>query len=232
MAVAGQLHFPPFHFVAGEYDELLAQHGTLAIWRKAMFCACYDRRSGRVELDCPSCDRGVGVVWRDPEVIKVLLPGRARHEAYDMAGAWERGIVNITFPSRIVPGHYDRVDLLVGKIMVNNERHERGEVDRAGRSTERVRQIPVQIEKVEAFVGGASQEFDSGFSLGLDGSIIWAAGPPDGSRYTVRYEARPAFVVWGPQSRDEFGNKMPYKVKAQRLDFFAGPTESEEAIEQ
>lgn len=135
------------------------------------------------------------------------------------------GMVTLTFPSAHTPGHWDRVEFLNAWMVVNNERHHRGAVDPVGRSTERLRIYPaLAVEYCDALVGGDIVSYVDGadFSVLGDGTVAWVAGrgPGNGAQYTLRYRARPTFLVWSPQSRDEGGAKMPYRCQAQRLDFF------------
>lgn len=211
------------HFAAAEFDALLAAHGTPALWRKARGCPCHDPRSGQPELDCGLCEQGI--LWDAGTQLTLLAPGRNRKESYEDVGLLMQGMVTLTFPSDRTPGHLDRVDFLAALIVVNQERHVRGAVDRQGHSRERLQMVPVLVESIEAIVADAlvAYAFFTDFTVSANGTITWQAGkgPPTDTQYVVRYQARPAYVVWAPQSRDEGGSKMPYRAMAQRLDFFA-----------
>lgn len=211
------------HFDASEFDAALESNGTPALWRKRRLCPCIDPRTGQPAVDCLVCEEGN--LWDDGSELKVLCTNRVRDDVYDEAGHRITGLTQITFPSAAVPGHLDLVQLLVGVMVVNSEKHVRGDQDNAARSTERLRVRPVfGVEFLEAIIGGAlvSYETPTHYSIDANGAVVWAIGqgPAAGVTYTVRYTTRPTYAVWGPKSRDEGGNKMPYQVLARRFDFF------------
>ena len=80
----------------------------------------------------------------------------------------------------------------------------------------------LDVDDCEAIVAGVRTQYVLGtdFTLDENNAVLWANGPPDGTLYTVRYTARPVYVCWSPESRDEDATKQPYRVIAQRLDFF------------
>ena len=152
-----------------------------------------------------------------------LAPGRQRRDVYDQAGAVMEGTLTLTFPSDVTPAHLDQVELLYAVMLVNQEILVRGGTDPIGRSTERVRMPSVlAVESCDAIVDGELVPYRSpgDFTVGDDGVVTWVGGPPAGTRYSLRYEARPIYIVWSPQSRDEGAVKQPYRAMAQRLDFF------------
>jgi hypothetical protein len=222
------------HFDPAEFDGFVGAHGTPVLWRRARLCPCLDPITGQARASCGFCLEIPGVLWDDGAPVVCFVPSRQQTDVFDQAGKREQGVVLVTFPSGVTPGPYDRLDLPIAEIVVNNERLVRGERDGIGRSRERLRLPPVRIEYLESIVGNdpladppadgvlAQWVADADYTLGLDGSITWigAAGPAVGTLYTVRYIARPAFVCWSPMSRDEGGVKQPYKSLAQRLDFF------------
>ena len=206
------------------FDEEIVSHGTPALWRKARMCPCIKERTGQPEVGCAFCDE-LGSIWGDDKEIKVLAPGRKRNDDYGLAGAWMDGMVLFTFPTDVFPGHLDQIELLNAAMVVNNEHHVRGATDRLGRSKERLRlRHAIDIEFCEAIVGDDLVDYKRyrDFNVNDEGDILWNAGggPPEQAQYTLRYTAKPIFVIWSPTSRDEHGAKMPYRALAKRLDFF------------
>jgi len=228
------------HFDPAEFDAFLLSHGTPAVWRKARTCPCLDPTSGQANINCPFCRDYPGLVWDAGVPITILAPGRARRDQYDQLGMWMQGMVTLTFPSTVTPGHQDQVEFLAAELVVNNERHTRGDPDPLGRSTERLRfPTPLNIEFCEAIVGAdpdgrggtlIQYGFFGDFTVSDAGTIDWVAGhgPAVGLTYTMRYTARPVYVCWSPMSRDEHATKQPYRVLAQRLDFFRQPVVGED----
>lgn len=214
----------PDHFDAAEFDALIAEHGVPALWRRARACPCVGE-DGQPEIACAFCSDLPGYFWDAGVELRVLAPGRQRRDEQQDIGQLMAGMVQITFPSTFTPGHFDRVEFLAATMVINNERLRRGALDPAGRSQERLRIRPsLGVEYCAAIVGDALVAYAEGtdFSVGADGSIAWVPGrgPAAGTRYTLRYHARPTFIIWSPQSRDEGGSKQPYRCQAQRLDFF------------
>lgn len=214
------------HFDPAEFDEAIRSHGTPVTWRKGTTCPCFDPMTGHAQIDCPYCEHGFGMLWDDGVPITILAPGRQRNDNYDVTGMWMNGIVMLTFVSTVTPAHLDMVELLAAEMVVNRELHVRGDTNKVGRSTERVRfRKVVMPEGAFAIVGVELQTYQplTDFLIDADGVIVWAdgAGPPEGTQYSVRYLARPSYVIISPQSRDEGGGtKLPMKCLAQRLDFF------------
>ncbi|HVM95631.1 MAG TPA: hypothetical protein VMT89_04550 [Candidatus Acidoferrales bacterium] len=214
------------HFDPAKFDGQILQHGTPALWRKASLCPCLNPKTLAPDVNCISCRDLPGWVWDDGSSVIVFGPGRERRDVYDEEGHRIEGLVRFTLPSAITPGHVDRLDLLVAELVYNGEKFIRGKVDAANRSLERVRVRPViAVERVLGRVAGNVQDFlvDTDVSIQEDGTIQWDNPPPDGTLYTVRYRSRPAYVCWEPMSRDEGGARQPYRVRAQRIDFFRQP---------
>lgn len=212
------------HLRAADFDEEIAAHGTPALWRRARLCPCVDGTTGHPSLDCLLCEDGL--LWDAGKPLRILSMNRVREDVYDVTGQRLQGMVWLTFPTGISPGHLDRIDLQAAVMPVNNERHVRGETRKpGGPSTERLRIYPATaVEFCEAIVGGVLTQYSTpaDFSVADDGTILWVAGrgPADGTPYTLRYTARPTFLCWSPVSRDEASERMPYRCRAQRYDFF------------
>lgn len=211
------------HFDPSAFDDLLARHGTAVTWRRRRLCPCLAPDTGQPNIVCPYCRDLPGSIWDDGQSVTLFAPARRRKDLYDDAGHLLEGIVTFTFPTGVTPGHLDWVELLNADCIVNAEVHVKGEVDKLNRSTERLR-FPdvIEAEFIDAIVADVLHTYSSGvdFNVGDDASITWTGGPPDGTQYTVRYSARPVYICWSPESRDEGGTKQPTRVIAQRLDFF------------
>lgn len=230
---------PVQHFDPQRFDKLIEDHGTPALWQRARYCPCFDSSTGQPRVNCPLCSRahGIpGILWAPATPTMVFAPSRGRKDEYDLLGAWMQGMLMMTFPTGKVPGHLDRIDLLKGVMVVNNEFHVRGELDPLGRSTERLRlghALSIQdCLCADGENGEILREFVEGedFLANYDnGDIIWAdgRGPAEGTRYSMRYAARPSFVCLSPQSRDEGGTQQVYRSLFQRLDFFRRPSVGE-----
>jgi len=213
------------HFDAKQFDDLAGAHGTQVNWRRARTCPCLNERSGQPRSVCSVC-HGDGVLWEDPgSEITIFGPGRLRRDEYDLPGLVVQGAATFTFPSTITPGHYDQIQMLAARMVVNGETHVRGKKDPLSRSLERLRfRNMLSVEFCEAIINDALEQYATpdDFSIGAGGEIEWVTGkgPPDGAQYSIRYQARPTWVVWAVQSRDEGGGKMPYRAITNRLDFF------------
>jgi len=230
-AAAIETHFDPV-----EFDDAVASHGTPVVVRRAVTCPCFDQTTGHSQTDCPFCERGFGILWDDGYLAKILAPGRPRRDDYDAIGFSLNGMITLTFPSTVTPGHLDLVELMVAEMVVNRELLTRDAVNKLERSTERLRfRQVITVEKIVAIVGGVLEEYHvpADFSIRADASVQWVDamhGPPPEIQYSVRYRARPSYVVLSPRSRDVGGQKMPYRCEAMRLDFFEKPAVGEVAI--
>jgi len=225
MAIGGAGASDYLHFSADRFNPFLAAHGTPATWKKAIGCPCVDKTTGQSELDCLICDNGV--LWESAGTeIVTLAPGRAKNELYDTAGLAMQGIVTLTFASTITPGHLDRIEMTAAEMVVNTDHFVRGAVNNLAKSRERLRfrDAFLRAEYVKTIESDIETTYlpTTDFTVSADGTVTWVtAGPPADERYTIRYIARPVYIIWAPQSRDENASKMPYRAQAQRLDFFA-----------
>ena len=213
------------HFDPEAFDALVERHGTPTLWRRARTCPCLSADTGAPRIVCPFCVDMPGILWDAGTDIKILAAGRSRRDDHEDFGLRLQGFTSFSFPSTVTPGHLDRIDLLAGRMVINDERHVRGDLDKAGRSRERLRVYPAySVEFCEAIIGTDLVQYTVGtdFAVDLAGDILWVdgRGPAEGGQYTMRYVVRPTFVCWSPISRDEYGNKQPYRVTVQRLDFF------------
>ncbi|MEO8602980.1 MAG: hypothetical protein ABI629_10415 [bacterium] len=212
------------HLVASQFDDEIDAHGTPALWRRARLCPCTDPSTGHPAIDCVLCESGL--LWDAGLELKVFSPGRVREDIYDVAGLRMQGMIWLTFPTGKTPAHLDRIDLQAAVMVVNNERHVRGETRTpGGPSTERLRiSPPIAVEFCEAIIAGVLTQYETPADFSIDGAgvITWVdgRGPAAGVQYTMRHTARPTFLCWDPQSRDEDSQRMPYKCRAQRYDFF------------
>lgn len=228
------------HFNEARFERFIAEHGTPATWRKARQCPCLDEVTGQADPNCALCMTYPGIVWDAQGIaLNILAPGRSRRDFYDSLGAAERGIIQLTFPAvlpgsalPLVPGHEDWVQFEAAQLTVNNERLIRGAVDPLGRSVERVRMPTVlNVDACESVTGrGVTAHlveyvWNVDFTIDVTGAVTWSGSnvPASGQAYVLRYQARPVYICWGPQSRDEYGVQQPYKCFAQRLDFFRRP---------
>lgn len=228
---AAEQHLDPV-----EFDAAVDAHGTPVIVRGAVTCPCFDATIGHSQTDCPFCERGFGILWDDGYLTKILAPGRPRRDDYDAIGLSINGMITLTFPSTVTPGHLDLVELMVAEMVVNRELLTRDAINKVGRSTERLRfRQVIAVEKIVAIVGGALETYAllTDFSIGADASVQWVDamhGPPPEIQYSVRYRARPSYVILSPRSRDEGGQRMPYRAEAMRLDFFERPAVGEATV--
>lgn len=211
------------HFDARAFDAEIEAHGVPVLWQRASVCPCLDPVRGTFEPDCPYCRDGT--LWDMGELIRVKLDSRNRRDEYDVIGRRMDGRTTATFPSTVLPGHFDLLTLIAAELVVDNEFLTYGESDRLGRSRERTRMPVVRVERCASITPPPAREllfFTEGvdFTVNNGRDIAWTNPPPANSRYVLRYVARPVYICWSPMSRDENASKMPYRVEAQRYDFF------------
>jgi len=110
-------------------------------------------------------------------------------------------------------------------MVVNGEQLVRGQLDPQGRSCERLRLEPIEVEFCDAIVAGVLQSFTAGleFTVGTDRSSPGGSAAAAG-RHTLHaaLPGRATYILWSPMS-GRGGAKQPYRVQAQRLDFFRQP---------
>jgi hypothetical protein len=170
-------------------------------------------------LDCPLCN-GKGKVYAPAQEITVLMTSSASSaEVYNVWGEYSSGTIYITFLPENLPLEWDKVTLKQGSRLYTESRIRKGVVDGARYAitkrkiimgSEADPTVPVEVELgVTACyrgisLGGASETplvENVDFSVTADGYIDWTLGvargtaPAVGERYSIRYFARPVFVV-------------------------------------
>lgn len=200
------------HFDAARFDRLIAHHGTPAVVRPARMCPCYDE-TGHPRRLCPHCD-GLGIAWGPAMNAMVLLPGRSRRDQYDWMGYQLQGITHMTVQTELTPAHYDLIELTAAEMIVTRERAVwRG-------APVRLRMPTVLRVEAVLWLDGITL-VDAAPQAVVDGKITLDSSVPTGAQITVRYAARPAYVVISPIEREEGGVRMPYRALVQRLDFWS-----------
>jgi len=170
-------------------------------------------------LDCPLCD-GRGKVWGEPQEIMVLVTASASsEEVYNVWGEYSSGTVFMTFLPENLPMEWDKITLKQGSRMWTESRIRSGTIDGArdqivkrkilmGSESDPTTPVEIELGVTMCFrgvgLGVASQTplvEGTDFEVTEDGMIDWTKGialgtaPAIGERYSIRYFARPVFVV-------------------------------------
>jgi hypothetical protein len=170
-------------------------------------------------LDCALCS-GKGKIYAPAQEITVLMTASSTaEEVYNVWGEYSSGTVYITFLPENLPMEWDKVTLKQGSRLYTESRIRKGVIDGARYAitkrkiimgSEADPTVPVEVELgVTACyrgiqLGGASETplvENVDFAVTADGYVDWTLGiakgtaPAVGERYSIRYFARPVFVV-------------------------------------
>lgn len=229
-----------------DLEEIKAfiDQGSVAIqYWKAMQCPCATPATGQPNIACHNC-RGLGFIYDracegDPAYQRALVHSRRSNKLNNEGGFLTQGYASITFMQGIIPGDGDLVQICVDREVVNDEYHVVGSQLQDGSSAETLRFRDVFcVERVKLFepltraVVDAPKDsyyFDEGRR-----QVVFSDPAMAGARYSVRYQARPEYVVLGqtakPLMRAGHDDQLPepyrtrtdivfpYNVQAIRLD--------------
>jgi hypothetical protein len=230
------------HLSALEYDTFIVINGNSGEFRRAMLCPCVRIDTRTPDVSCKQC-HGIGRTYpmhlREPMI--ALDTNRNAMAKLAGAGKITQGSIQVTFPSKVVPGFGD-MWLPDNEEHVVNETLFRGgsnranaAVVRAGRVGDSVPRIPVARQErllypAPCCVENVSYKDADGetihatpaqYHVDDDGRWTWKVGGPEmGKAWTVRYRAPAAYVVHlsSPVYRSEADEALPHKTTLQRLD--------------
>lgn len=223
-------------FRAEEFVRLIRQKGYFCLWRKAMLCTCYEKRTGQMNMNCEFCN-GSGYKYVDPHEIQCILTGMNRKvDVYNHAGQMVSGTASATTEPQYRLGFRDSLELR-DSVMVMNELIEKG-LRRGSR-----RLLPIDVDaarykiiKVVALVVGQARLEENIHYKVREGLIEWTAlghaAAPTGTMISLHYEYHPVLIVTSHANmiRDTLtlfkkpggatAESLPLKVEVQ-LEFLA-----------
>lgn len=238
----------PYHLEVAELDGVIVQTGQPCELRRGLRCPCQPESALGARPSCESCG-GLGFLYpaehREPE-IRILISGRNESATPEVAGFWQKGRVQLTFPSRIIPSYGDLI-LPQNTPHVVQERiqHRRRAIDPrtlAAAQEDRLFTPPPQtladdrllypdVEAVEAIAWTLADQTVRMGTLGVDFDLVgnrirWRPnrGPEAGAMVSIRYRAPAAYLVQGDVApRTENGARLPYRCSGIALDRLGTP---------
>lgn len=219
--------FDAFHFVPGQFDALLAAHGTDVALRLAMRCACWNADSGRPDPACTLCFP-FGFLFDAPVTVRAYGPNRKPTRRVDTPGSFEVGDAFFTFPTGVKPTYFSRLVLPTSEILVDET------LTKGSEDTIRFSHV-LGVEKAHATrrnppTGHPYVTEVVPLTLGTDftlsgRTIVWPGGSThaNGTRYVLRLRTLEEYVVWETQTRNENGQDLPWRCLCKRVDFLTHP---------
>lgn len=236
----------PVHFNPHEIDALIAEHGNVCEYRRAVLCPCSRIETQMGAIGCPVC-RGIG--WSYPTTMRcttrLLDQSRSGQSKIEPAGAILRGEAQFTFRIGILPALGDLVlpeceTHVVMELMHRNVQQIDGYAEAVKLPPRGLsRPLPARSERLlypeifeieavvwihegELVVGVEGVQYrqkptpDGGLTIEFMGSF----GPQQGEGYSVRYIAQAAYMIRGsvPMFRHEGDVAFPYRSSLSRLD--------------
>lgn len=206
-----------------EIVAFIEQHSVAVRYWKAITCPCTSPDTGQPDPRCNYC-RGLGwfhsSVETEEKYLRAQVHSRNSRKETGKGGVHTTGGATITFLPGVIPGDGDLVQVCADVDLVNNETHVAGSRLVDGTTAERLRYRDVLcVEKVVASGSPNTSPFEvSGWSYDdTQHRIILPASIPEGTKYTVRYMARPEFILIGetmrPMLRVAHDEGMPADVR-------------------
>ena len=221
----------------------IEDHGIPCEWYRAVVCPCHDSRTGAPDPSC-SCRDDYGFKYMDPIKLKVLSTGNNWSKMLSMGFVPNSGTVNLTFnqgpddcengEGGRIPAYGDRIILTEQVFCVSDEAPlTKGGEFKPGISSEilrfrRATNLVFVTDQTKAY--GINRDVVlAKDSAGNMRRIEWLAGrpaPAENTRYSVRYLARPEFLVQDVNPRmGQIGEDFLFPfVIAKRIDQVAKET--------
>lgn len=225
-----------------EIKSFIDQSSVSIRYWKSMKCPCATPATGQSNVACAQC-RGLGFVYDAAEVDesyqRAQVHSRRSNKAQKDGGTLTTGYASITFKQGIIPADGDLVQVCADREVVNDEYHIVGSKLQDGSTAETLRFRDVFcVEQVKIFDQTTKRVFNAAAdSWSFDAAqrrVVFSGGQSPGSRYSVRYQARPEYVLLGDTAKpllrvghdDELPEPyrtrtdiiFPYNCQALRLD--------------
>lgn len=237
-SVPGVTRFPQLE--AEGIADFIDQYSVAIQYWKAIACPCTNALSGQPTISCHQC-RGLG--WfhldseKDAKYSRAMVHNRSGRKSKGTGGEHISGGCSVTLFPGVIPGDGDLVQMCVDIEVVNNEYHTKGSTLTDGSTAETLRFRDIVCVETILY---QDETFKKILSLPNTEWSFDAAGRkihsdlPVGTKYSVRYLARPEYIVLGdtakplhramhdeglpePQ-RTRLDVVFPYNVSAVRLD--------------
>lgn len=223
-------------------EEFVKGRSVLIHYYKAVSCPCTLENNGQPDIMCGSC-KGFGWFHGDMETEekyqRAMVHSRVSMDHDEKGGMIVTGTVSITFWPGVAPADGDIVKVCTDTDVINNEVHKLGSVFSNGISEEILRFKEVRcVERVWIWDNNDNKVYvlDEQYWQynPTTHKIAFHASIPAGTKYAVRYQAAPEYILIGqtikPLLRVAFDENLiepmrsqqeiiyPYNVKAIRLD--------------
>jgi hypothetical protein len=198
---AGYVRYPQLD--AGIIKDFIEQHSVSIRYWRAMRCPCTMPETGQPNPACHSC-RGLGwfhQAWQqEPIFRRAQVHSRSTTKKDGVGGKYYAGSVSITFLPGVIPGDGDIIQVCADIEVINDENHVLGSTLTDGSTAEALRfRDVICVEDVAVYSSGRVQaemlaktdwQFDA-----TQRRIIFLRPLPVGTKYSLRYKARPEYMV-------------------------------------
>jgi len=222
--------------------DFIDQFSSSIKYWKALSCPCTNGHTGQPNISCHEC-RGLGWFHKDAETsdvyLKAQVHSRRSNKVQEKGGMVTVGYASITFLPGVIPGEGDLVQVCEDREVVNDEYHVIGSTLTDGSTAETLRFRDVNCVELVVVEDKALKriivlqqdawEFDP-----AQRRVVFKNGLPIGTKYSVRYVARPEYIVRAETAKpllrvthDDSLNEpqrytkdivYPFNVQAVRLD--------------
>lgn len=201
---AGNPSYPRYPQLDSEIiKDFIEQHSSSIRYWKAMRCPCTMPETGQPNPACHSC-RGLGwfhqAFQTEPIYQRAQVHSRGSSKRDGTGGKFITGSVSITFLPGVIPADGDIIQVCADVEVINDEHHILGSTLTDGSTAEilRFRDV-ICVEDVALYTPGKVQaEIIERADWSFDESqrrIVFAKPLPPGTRYSLRYKARPEYMV-------------------------------------
>jgi len=237
--------FVSLDFNPSELDALIVRNGAPCEYRKAVPCPCVRIETRRGTIACKHC-HGLGHLYPTQlrSRLTVLASSRSDRGESTQAGLITEGTAQVTFPTGYLPANGDVLvpdcePQVVQESLIRAELQVDPHTLPAGPWTvpttprpyvDRILYDEVQIECLFWLDGDTLCEGVEGLDYTLRAletatEVVWrdGRGPAAGTAYSVRYQARTAYMVRLEEGafRGQADRVLPRRVTVKRLDKLA-----------
>lgn len=219
-------------------NNAIRAHGIDCHIKKGILCPCLNKDTGQPRFNCVIC-HGTGYFYdsylENPTckigsiIHKVAIAPRTKRNTYNNKSGGYNEVDSDTqcYIYTYEPAEGDLIIPLKDIVIVNDEQHIKGAKFNDGYTSAEILKNPnwLNVEGIfvvnSALTAISKYYLNTHFTVSASGTIQWISGasqPSEGSKYTVRYKARPSYIILksAPQLMLEHDEDVPKNYREKK----------------
>jgi len=207
------------HFTRPKLNYFIEQHGATMLHYPSIICPCV-QTDGQATRNCPTC-AGWGIIWSTPTTVKANITNNLPKKQFMDFGILNPGSVFATFKSDMSINNFDKFILQdTTNLITKSQILKKGELLPNVTTAEKtIFSTIVSVTQLRTLTTIYIENTD--FRIVNGNEVQWiTAGPAAGTDYTIKYKAKPEYLIWSelPKQRNENTQVLPLYVVLTRID--------------